>query len=166
MTKPTMSSASPNGAAASTAADPARAADADESLRRVMRLNIGQGRRLSCDEVAEALDVTPRWVRSIRDGEHRASFGAGLAIAGLIGPAALNGVLLAVGYGGARHLEPAEASEYATLAHLGRGVAMLSDALADGRIDHSERPQLISMARELQDKMIRLAAQLERDGAA
>lgn len=166
MTKPNMPSASSSSAAASTAVAPARAADADQSLRRVMQLNIGQGRRLSCAEVAEALGVTPRWVRSIRDGEHHASFGAGLAVVGLIGPAALNGVLLAVGYGGARHLEPAEASEYAALAQLGRGVATLSDALADGRIDHSERPQLISMARELQDKMTRLAAQLERDGAA
>ena len=128
----------------------------DRVLAREMKLNVGLGRRFSVDQVAEALEIAPRKVRGIRDGEQRAGLDLGLRIAALLGPGSLNRMLLAVGYV-ARPIEEtnAEASAHALLADLGEEVASLSRKLEDGRLDHRERLQL---ERELSDLQARIEA--------
>ena len=134
----------------------------DRVLAREMKLNVGLGRRFSVDQVAEALEIAPRKVRGIRDGEQRAGLDLGLRIAALLGPGSLNRLLLAVGYV-ARPVEEEdeEAAAWALLGELGREGASLSDALADGRIDHRERAKLARELQELVGKVAGVAAKME-----
>jgi hypothetical protein len=134
----------------------------DETLRRLMGGAFGRGRRFSFEEGAELLGMKERHLRAIADGEQRAGLNQGLSIAGLIGPAAVNALLASVGYLGAKPAEAAAAaSPFETLGGKGKGLACLSTALSDGRIDHVERAGVIAMAQALARELEALAASLE-----
>lgn len=135
------------------------------ALRAAMRLQIGGGgKRLSCELVGEALEMAPRKVRAIRDGEQEPGFGEGLVLAGLLGPATFNSVTSRVGYAGARQLDDEHACPFETLAVISSAAATLAQALHDTVIDHTERPGCIAALRGLADDAQELAAQLEREG--
>ncbi len=142
----------------------AAAVDLDAVLRRELCLQVGRARRFSCEELGDALEVAPRRIKAIRDGEQRAGLDLGLRIAALLGPGSLNRLLLAVGYV-ARPVEDedGEAAAWALLGELGREVASLSDALADGRIDHRERAKLARELQELVGKVASVAVRMERE---
>lgn len=137
---------------------------AHDFLRQAMRLNIGRGRRFSAEQVGEALGVKVRLVEAIRDGEQEPRFGLGLAIAALLGDATVNGLLAIFAWGGARPLDDDDeaAKPFETLAAINATSATLATALADGRVDHRERPVCVQALRELSAVLDEQAADLER----
>lgn len=144
---------------------PRAGADAEAALvlQRLMRGAFGRGRRFAFDQAAEILDVRERQLRAIADGEQRPGLGLGLAIAGLIGPAAVNALLAVVGYGAARPVEDGTGPcPFRTLAGINRAAAILAEALEDCRIDHVERVGCAAALRELARQAHGLADQLEQ----
>lgn len=130
-------------------------------FRRVLHLNVGCGRRYGYAEVAEAAEVSERTLRYYgEDGGKEPTLAVGLKVLALLGPAAMASVLAEVGYT-ARPAECQPRSPFDTLGSMGRGIAALSTALADGRIDHVERAGVIAMARELARDLEALAATLD-----
>ncbi len=105
---------------ASSAIPASTAVGLDALLQRELRLNVGRGRRFSCEELGDALEVSPRRIKAIRDGEQRAGLDLGLRIAALLGPGSLNRLLHVVGYIARPMDEPdAEEAAHALLADLG-----------------------------------------------
>mgnify|MGYP000990215585 CR=1 FL=1 len=133
------------------------------TLRRLVDGAFGVGRRYSYEQAAELLSCKVSSLRDIAAGVKHARLGLGLAIAGLIGPAAVNTLLAEIGYLGARRQDDDdEAKPFETLAALNSTSATLATALADGRLDHRERPACAQALRELGSLALEQAADLER----
>ncbi|MFD2234798.1 hypothetical protein [Phaeospirillum tilakii] len=125
-----------------------------------LALHVGDHRPLSQAMLAQETGCELRTVRAHLYGETTPPLATWLAYAEVLPDSYANALLGLAGLGGARRLGAAPAPTVA-LAEMAEGVAALADALADGRIDHTERPTVIKELREAISAAEALVAALE-----
>ncbi|MFN3474058.1 MAG: hypothetical protein ACK4ZW_08440 [Blastomonas sp.] len=115
------------------------------------------------DALSAASGIKARRIKSYRVEDKEPSLSAALSLAVAIGPNAINGVLALINYGGAKPLEgDDELSPIMTVASLMDGMNTITQAAADNRIDHVEKPGVQAAA----DAMIAKLVPLSSAGAA
>jgi len=138
-------------------------------LRRVtsdaLALYCGEGRRYSRDLLASATGQDVRTVKAHVLGECAPSAPALLSYCRVLPSAFAQQILALAGVTGLRK-DDCVVSPGSALAEMAEGVAVLAEALADGRIDHTERPRLLRELREAVAAQESLIAQLESADAA
>ncbi|MEL7398023.1 MAG: hypothetical protein AAFN44_16810 [Pseudomonadota bacterium] len=107
-------------------------------LEDALRLRVGRGKRFSFEALEEGTGVPSRTLRSYAGEEVEPSLSNFLCLCAALGPSFASDVLAPCGLS-AQSTEAAEADYMGALALMGEGVAMLAEALADGRVDHRER---------------------------
>ncbi|CCG42164.1 hypothetical protein [Magnetospirillum molischianum] len=130
-----------------------------------LALYCGDGRRYSRDLLASATGQDVRTVKAHVLGECAPSSPALLTYCRILPGAFARHILAMAGITGLRKDDYVIAPGSA-LAEMAEGVAVLAEALADGRIDHTERPRLLRELREAVAAQESLIAQLESADAA
>jgi predicted transcriptional regulator len=128
-------------------------------------LRSAQLRGWTDDTLAEQSGVAARTIKSYRVEGKEPSLSNALAIAAVLGPTAINSVLATVGYGRATSLddEP-EANVAGLIAQVLPHVSTLAAAVADGRIDHAERPGVQAAADAIIAAMAPLSSAAQTGG--
>lgn len=133
---------------------------AARAIADALRLWVGAGRRYSLAAVAAAGGIPERTVKSYRAGETTPSFANFLTLAGVLGPQFFNACLRGLPFE-VRATDPDDTTPQELLADVCGFSAGLAQALADGRIDHRERPEILAGVRDLQCRLSALAKRLE-----
>lgn len=120
---------------------------AERHLMDALHLRVGRGKRTSFAALAEATGIPERTLRSYVDGTG-ASLHAFLTLASVLGPAFASDVLAPANLA-VQDVVADEPEHMRCLAVLGGAVAMLSEAMADGRIDHVEEARLRVYAQDM-----------------
>lgn len=126
-----------------------------------LALHVGDHRPMSQMMLAQETGCELRTVRAHVGGETTPTLATFLAYAEVLPDSYANAILGLAGLTGAHRIGAAPAPMVA-LAELAEGVAVLAEALADGRIDHTERPRLVQELREAISAAEALVAALER----
>jgi hypothetical protein len=133
----------------------------DMAERRIMdalHLRVGRGRRYSFASLSEATGIPERTLRSYVDGT-TPPLHAFLSLGAVLGPGFVSDILAEIGQT-ASDIE-AQAPDHMKVLTAGCGfVAMLSDAMADGKVDHREAAQLRELAAEF-GRMVESLARVE-----
>lgn len=111
---------------------------AQRSLEDALRLRVGQGRRFSFYALEDATGIPARTLRSYAGEGATPGLFAFLSLCAVLGPSFTSDVLAPCGQS-ACATEESEADYMGALAVMGEGVAMLAEALSDGKVDHRER---------------------------
>lgn len=125
-----------------------------------LALFIGPERRFSREMIAAATGLDPRTIKGHCLGETVPNVAALFAYFRVLPVAFADHVLARAGLTGARRIE-GEADPRRAMAIIAEGVAVLASALADGRIDHMERRNVIAELRATATAAEELAAKLE-----
>jgi len=128
-----------------------------------LALNVGDRRAMTPAMLSAETGCELRTVRAHLWAETTPALATWLAYAEVLPDSYANALLGLAGLGGARRIGAAPPPTVA-LAEMAEGVAVLAEALADGRIDHTERPRLIKELREAISAAEALVADLERAG--
>ena len=114
------------------------------------------------DALAETTGIKARTIKSYRVEGKEPSLSAALSIGCVLGTTALNPILAMIGYA-ARPLDEADAVQpCAVVGGVARGLAVIAEAAADGRFDHSEMPAV----RDAADAIIATVMPYSRAGQA
>lgn len=128
---------------------------AERHLMDALSIRVGREKRYSFRSLSEATGIPERTLRSYVDGT-TAPLHAFLTLCRVLGPTFASDVLDAAGMT-AKLCVPEDAEYMPTLAASCTFSAMLSDAFADGKVDHRERAQLQPVAASLIDMLEPLA---------
>lgn len=122
------------------------------ALTMALHSRVGRGKELSIDEFERLLEhqIPARTLECYRRGEALPGLVAFLLMADALGPEFVNEVLDVVGMTGAHRAGADEPSGNELLAHTAKVTARLADMMADGRLDHRERRELVPVLRRLQ----------------
>lgn len=115
------------------------------------------------DGIAEASGVSKGTIRGWLEEGKEPSFSKAMSVAVVLGRRAVNTLLALIGYGGASPLDEVDEMQPMVIAagamsHL----AVIAQAAADGRIDHTERPA----CRDAADHIIAIVQPLSSIGGA
>ncbi len=128
-----------------------------------LSLFVGPGKRYPRELIAQATQLDLRTVKAHCLGQTPPSVGALFAYFRVLPVEFADHVLGMAGLGGVRKVD-ADGDAFRTMKELADGVSVLASALADGRIDHTERPKVARELREAAASAEQLAADLEREG--
>jgi hypothetical protein len=128
-----------------------------------LSLYVGPGRRFSREMMASATGQEVRTVKGHCLGEVVPGLGAMFAYLRVLPVEFAEHVLSFAGLGGVRRLE-ADNDARRVMAEVAEGLSVLAGAMADGHIDHTERPKVIKELREAAVAAEGFAADLERVG--
>lgn len=146
-----------------------KAAEVERRLVAALQLKVGRERDWSAEQFADHLGMNHETFRAVVTGspdKRRRMRGGDMLVAlALLGQSSLNHVLGAVGYRGARPVEAAGVCDYAMLAALCQLGGDMATALADHRLDHTERPRIAGKLRELSAMAECCASRLESEAA-
>jgi hypothetical protein len=113
------------------------------------------GKELSYKSLAQKLNVKERTAKSWVLGEKTPATKEILKLFLVFGPEFADDILILCGLQGTKRVEDTNANTYALNQHLSHAIAEISDALADGKIDHRE-------TREMYPTMLNLSCQLNQ----
>ena len=132
-------------------------------LAATLRLYVGRGQPYSAESLAEATGIPERTIRSYQMGHATPGLTNLLALIRCLGGVFAGAILEDAGVAAVlvRDDLDADPRELATLK--AESLARLVAALEDGRIDHTEAPELLALARRL---MPMLAAFVRHHGSA
>lgn len=121
--------------------------DAARRMEDALRLRVGRGRRFSFPALSDATGIPTRTLESYVQGA-TPGLAALLSLCAVLGPAFTSDILAACGQTAqeASHDEP---EHLRVLGALGGLIAQISEAVADGHVDHREAAQLRPMAAQL-----------------
>lgn len=122
-------------------------------FRDTLALFVGPGRRFEVETMAAATGISADTFRRYLRGESCPEWANAVAILGVLPPEFAAAVLRPAGLTGLRRVA-GDITPAATLAEVLEGATALAAALADGRIDHTERPRVL---RELTEAMTAIA---------
>lgn len=122
----------------------------EDAVRRIedaIRLRVGRGKRYSFPALADATGIATRTLESYVQGA-TPGLAALLSLCSVLGPSFTSDILGACGQVAqeASHDEP---EHLRVLGALGSLIAQISEAVADGHVDHREAAQLRPMAAHL-----------------
>ncbi|NIJ24813.1 helix-turn-helix domain-containing protein [Sphingomonas japonica] len=108
-------------------------------------------RHFTVEQVAATSGVPVRTVRSYMANDEtevrEPTLSNALSIACVLGPVAVNGVLALIGYGGAKPLDEPDAIQPMQIVATGmQHFAVIAEAAADNRIDHTEEQRTTEAA--------------------
>lgn len=129
-------------------------------LRRYLNVFVGPGRMFSVDEIALGIPTSPDTVRRWLRGESCPEWPNMCALIAIIGPEFGNAILQPAGVTGLRRIDGA-CTHAETLREIAEAAAVLAAALADGRIDHTERPRV---RKELAEAGVAISQWLAKEG--
>jgi hypothetical protein len=128
------------------------------------RLFVGQGKRYSCEALAAATRLPVRNIKAYLTGETLPSREAEWALKRVLPTEFTDALLAPCGLGLTRRIDSEDAvGPFAMQRDLGREIAELAEALADGRLDHSEAAKLVPHFRAIASECERFAETLERE---
>lgn len=126
---------------------------------RYLNVYVGPGRMFSVEVIASGIGSNPDTVRRWLRGESCPEWHNAVAILAILPPEFANAVLAPAGLTGARRIG-GDCSHAETLREITEAAAALAAGLADGRIDHTERP---TIRRELSEAMVAIAQWLAKE---
>lgn len=135
---------------------------AARSFHDAFSLFVGRGKRFQCSALAAATGIGQRTVESYLTGQSTPGLAHYHTLCAVLGEAFANATMRHLSIE-VRSTEPDGSTPYNVLAEAGRFVADLAGWLEDGRIDHTERPQLQASVAGLQESLSRLAANLNEE---
>jgi hypothetical protein len=112
-----------------------------------LRLRVGRGRRYTFQGLSDATGIPTRTLESYVDGA-TPSLANLLSLFAALGPSFTSDVLSPAGQS-ASDAQPDDPQHMQLLSALCGASAMLSDAVADGKVDHREEAQLRPVAADL-----------------
>ncbi|SBV94034.1 conserved hypothetical protein [uncultured Alphaproteobacteria bacterium] len=131
-------------------------------LCRCLNVYVGPGRLYPVEVIASGIgtsaDTVRRWLR----GESCPEWPNLSALLAILPPEFANALLAPAGLTGARRID-GESTHGETLREITEAAATLAAALADGRIDHTERPKVV---KELTEAMVAISQWLAKEGNA
>ena len=127
-----------------------------------MRLYVGRGRPYSAESLAEATGIPERTIRSYQMGDATPGLANLLALIRCLGGVFAAACLEDAGVAAVLMQDDLEADPRELATAQAESLAKLVAALEDGRIDHTEAPELLALARRL---MPMLAAFVRQYGA-
>jgi len=131
---------------------------ASRRLEDALRLRVGRGRRYSFQGLSDATGIPTRTLESYVQGA-TPSLAGFLSICAALGPSFTSDILETCGQ--TAHDAWNDGPEhFRVLCSLGALVAKISDAVADGHVDHLEAAQLRPMAAELMELLEPIARPL------
>ena len=122
----------------------------DLAARRIedaLRIRVGRGRRYSFSALSDATGIPTRTLESYVQGA-TPGLCALLSLCAVLGPSFTSDVLAPCGQV-ASEADPDAPEHMRVVSMMGGMVAAVSDALADGHVDHREAAELRHMAQEL-----------------
>ena len=131
-----------------------------QSISTALNMFVGPG-RMSREELSRWTGIDTRTIKAHHRGETVPSVAALFSYFRVLPVAFAEHVLAQAGLGGVHRLEQTANANH-VMAELGEGIAALGHAMADGHIDHRERPGVIRELREAAAAAEELAASLER----
>jgi len=133
-----------------------RHANARDRFRDALGLFVGSGRRHAIGALAGATGISATQISDYLNGRTTPSVANLGLLFGAVGSDLVNAWLAHFGLCGARPIEGPEQSAQAALSTTAAATATLARALEDGRIDHTELPDVIRDARETAHALLRL----------
>ncbi len=125
-----------------------------EVFQDAFRRRVGRGPgKISLAELADALDINPRTVKSWRDGDTLPQIMGLMRVCAHLGPAFTSEVLSPAGLGGVEMLGIARADPEAAAADLVAVAHSLLDRLRDGHFCHRDRAEMAPVLLELSRSM-------------
>lgn len=134
--------------------------DAARRIEDALRLRVGRGRRFSFPALSDATGIPTRTLESYVQGA-TPQLSALLSICSVLGPSFTSDILAACGQM-AHEANPGDPEHLRVVASLGELVMRISEAVADGYVDHREAAQM----RPLAARLIELLEPLAHDPAA
>jgi transcriptional regulator with XRE-family HTH domain len=128
-----------------------------------MRLFVGQGRRWSCASVSEATGIALRTVESYRSGQATPTIEKYQSLCAVLGQAFFEATIEHMSYKVWSN-DPDDITPQQLLTEAVEFSAHLSKFLEDGRIDHTERPELRQRIGEIAEQLANLDAYLMDGG--
>lgn len=124
-------------------------------IKDALQLRVGRGKRFSFSSLSDATGIPTRTLESYVQGSSP-QLGAFLSLCGALGPSFTSDVLSACGQS-AQHSNCDDPEHMKVLGALGALVSQISEALADGHVDHREAAALRPHAAALLDMLEPLA---------
>jgi len=134
---------------------------AQATLTDALNLFVGRGRRYSLASLAAATGIGERTLKSYQQGEATPGYPHLLRLLAVLPVEFGDAVLAPAGVGRLQRIEGEEPDGFTAMEQVCRRAAMLGSALADRKIDHRERLQLLPEIRALAAEMTAFAAGLE-----
>lgn len=113
-----------------------------------LALRVGRGKRHSVQGLSEASGVPSRCLESYRDGSATPGLSYLLCLFSALGPSFTSDVLAACGQV-AHSADNDDPAHMQTVTLMGELIAKISDALADGHVDHREKAVMRPTAQAL-----------------
>lgn len=120
---------------------------------RYLNAYVGPGRMFPVEVIASGIGSNPDTVRRWLRGESCPEWHNAVAILAILPPEFANSVLAPAGLTGARRID-GDTTDAETLREIAEAAAAMAKALADGRIDHTERP---TVTKELREALVAIA---------
>lgn len=135
-----------------------------KNIRAIFRDNlslfVGAGRRFEVEDVAAAIGKSPDTIRRYLRGESCPEWENAVALLAVLPPEFAAAVLRPAGLTGLRRID-GDSTGPETLRDVAQAAAVLATALVDGRIDHTELPEV---RKELTEAMVAIAHFLAQEG--
>jgi len=111
--------------------------------------------KITIADLSACTGIKTRTLESYRDHESGPSGHKLMVLMEALGPRFTNRLLAKVGMGGAREMSPEEIGFHDVAEGAASYCQTFIRAMADNRIDHIERPELLKLARAMQDNLTR-----------
>lgn len=121
-------------------------------------LRAAQQTGLTDDQLEAMSGIKARRIKSYRVEGKEPSLSAALSLAVALGPTALNGVLAIIGYSARSLGEPDEKAPMQIVANGMKHFAIIANAAADNRIDHTEERETTAAADALIAEILPLSS--------
>ncbi|MFD2175648.1 hypothetical protein [Rhodobacter lacus] len=121
--------------------------DAARRMEDALRLRVGRGRRFSFPALSDATGIPTRTLESYVQGA-TPQLNALLSICSVLGSSFTSDILSVCGQA-AHDASPGDAEHLRVVASLGELVTQISEAVADGYVDHREAAQMRPLAARL-----------------
>ncbi|MEM1390951.1 MAG: helix-turn-helix transcriptional regulator [Pseudomonadota bacterium] len=125
---------------------------AQRSLKSALRLFVGQGRRYSTKDLAEASGVCQRTIESYRAGDAMPSLERYQSLCSVLGQAFFAATVKHMPFE-VRSTEPSDITAPQLLTEMLSFSGLMAGFLEDGRIDHVERAQLKPMLADVRESI-------------
>lgn len=123
-----------------------------------------QARHLTDDTLSASTGIPARTIKSYRVEGKEPSLSNALALAAALGKPAMNAILATVNYGGAHPLdEPEGFNTRQIIADILPHVSTIAAAVADGAIDHIEKPACAEAADHIIATVLPISSTARRD---
>ncbi|MBC05693.1 hypothetical protein [Thalassospira sp.] len=109
--------------------------------------------KITIKDLAARTGIKTRTLEGYRDHDCGPSGHKLMVLMDALPPRFANQILAMIGMGGAKQMTPEEISFHEVAEGAASYTAMFLNFMADGRIDHVERPELVKVARRMHDNL-------------